>query len=118
MPLQRIGNESVPGCWVGLSHDYDAPLIEVLSLSDVSSQDPLAELPKNPTAPMQTPMINANMTAYSTAVGPLSSLKKRNSECIPQTPIYSPAGEAWKRRDTKQLQRDAAPASRIYAFAT
>ena len=51
--------------------------MELLSLPDVSSQDPLAVLPKNPTAPMQTPMINANMTAYSTAVGPLSSLTKR-----------------------------------------
>jgi hypothetical protein len=46
------------------------------SFCPVSTHDPLAVLPKNPIAVMQTPMIRANMTAYSTAVAPFSSQTK------------------------------------------
>src|SRR2546422_5227114 len=47
--------------------------MEELSLLDVSVHEPLAVLPNRPIAPMQTQMIKASMTAYSTAVAPLSS---------------------------------------------
>src|SRR5690348_8481018 len=41
---------------------------------------PLAFLPRVVIAPMQTTMIKANMTAYSTAVGPSSLFKKSATE--------------------------------------
>ena len=48
----------------------------------VSVHDPLAVLPKKPIAVMQTPMIKANMTAYSTAVAPRSSRTNRKKRFI------------------------------------
>jgi hypothetical protein len=65
-----------------------------LILSEVLTHEPLAVLPKKPTAPMQTPMISANMTAYSTAVGPLSSRSSRIKGFIAPLLGYNPLGEA------------------------
>jgi hypothetical protein len=61
-------------------------------LLDVSCHDPLAVLPKKLTAPMHTPMINANITAYSTAVAPLSS--RQNVQQVFMTALLVPNAPA------------------------
>src|SRR5438128_12140923 len=50
-------------------------------------------------APMQTTMIRASMTAYSTAVGPSSALRKFTTNCPRLRIAYSPS----RRFKTKKL---------------
>lgn len=50
-------------------------MAEVIAVPDESRLLPTA-FDKSPTDPTQTPTMNASVTAYSTAVGPSSSLRK------------------------------------------
>ena len=56
--------------------------LAVLIFVAVSVKLVAAAVPINLTETMQTTMIIANITAYSTAVGPSSSLRNRTSDCI------------------------------------
>lgn len=60
---------------VGLSHD-DQLEAAVETFCETSRNVPLALEPSAEMATMQTTMIRASMTAYSTAVGPSSRLRK------------------------------------------